>query len=165
MLVAQFAAHPTADILWGSRKFRSLWAVANGWHGDREDRLDFLVRYGMPAHVKAATIVDGFVSVELDVDENLLPRTSEARQFKLHLTLGFESDYWPGIAVDAVSRINDRWRGRDVVLKLYRWTNGGTVELAEDDGIANDPDVYWLHSRGYYGSGVHTDARQLHVSL
>ena len=165
VLLARYAAHPVVDVLWTSRRWRSRWAAANDWHADREDRLDALVRDGMPAHVKGATIVDDFVSLELDVDEAILPRTSEARQFKLHLTLGFASDYWTGIAFDAVARINARWRGHNVVFKIGRWTSGGTVELSEDDDIANDPDVHWLRSRGCYGNGVHVDPRHLHVSL
>jgi hypothetical protein len=165
LLVARFAAHPAAEILWSSRRWRRIWAAANDWHADREDRLDALARDGMQAYVKGATIVDEFVSLELDVDEAILPRTSKARDFKLHLTLGFESDYWPGIASDAVARLNARWRGHNVVFKIGRWTSGGTVELSKDDDIANDPDVHWLHSRGYYGNGVRVDPRHLHVSL
>ena len=111
------------------------------------------------------SVVDDFVSLELDVDEALLPRTGEARQFNLHLTLGFESDYWAGIAREAVARINERWIGRNVVFKIARWTSGGAVELAEDDDIATDDDVRWLHSRGYYGNSIHTDPRHLHISL
>ena len=165
LLLARYAAHPVVDVLWTSRRWRSRWAVANGWHANREDRLDALVRDGMPTFIKGATIVEDFVSLEVDVEESILPRTSDSRQFKLHLTLGFESDYWAGIALDAVARINERWRGRNIVFKIARWTSGGTVELAEDDDIATDDDVRWLHSRGYYGNGIHIDPRRLHMSL
>ena len=58
---------------------------------------------------RGATIIDDFVSVEVNVEETLLPRTSLERNFKLHLTLGYESDYSAGIARDAVTRINERW--------------------------------------------------------
>jgi hypothetical protein len=165
MLVASYAPHPAADLLWSSRKFRSLWAIANDWHADREDRLDYLVRYGMRTYIVGASIVEDFVSIEVFVDEALLPRTSAAREFKLHITLGFESDYGAGIARDAVIRINERWKGREVNLQLQRWTSGGTVELAWYEELAKDPDVHWLHSRGYYGNGIRIDSRQLHISL
>jgi hypothetical protein len=159
MLVAQFAPHPTVDALWTSRRWRSRWAVANGWHADRADRLDALVLHGMPAFIKGATIVEEFASVEVAVEESLLPRTSEARDFKLHLTLGYETDYGAGIARDAVSRINQRWSGRFVIIHLKQWTNGGTVELAWYDDLALDEDIAWLHSRGHYYK------RKLHISL
>ena len=158
-LIRRFTAHPTVDVLWTSRRWRSRWAVANGWHADREDRLDALVRGGMRTHIEGATIIDDFVSVEVNVEETLLPRTSLERNFKLHLTLGYESDYSAGIARDAVTRINERWRGRDVVLQLRRWTNGGTVELSRYEELALDEDIIWLHSRGYYYE------RNLHISL
>ena len=133
--------------------------MANGWHEDREDRLDSLVLHGMPVHIEAATIVDEFVSIEVNVDESLLPRTAEARGFNLHLTLGFESDYGVGIAREAVARINERWQGRVMVLRVAKWTNGGTVELAWYDDLALDEDIAWLHDRGHYWE------RKLHVSL
>jgi hypothetical protein len=159
VLIARFAPHPAVDVLWTSKRWRSRWAVANGWHANREDLLDALVHNGMPTRIEAATIVGDFVSIEVDVDEALLPRTGDMREFRLHITLGYESDYWAGIARDAVSRINERWSGRSVILKLRRWTNGGTVELARCEELALDEDIAWLHSRGYYND------RKLHVSL
>jgi hypothetical protein len=159
VLLARFAAHPIVDVLWTSKKWRSRWAVANGWHADREDRLDSLVLRGMPAFIKGATIVEEFASVELEVDEALLPRTSKARNFKLHLTLGYETDYGAGIAREAIARINQRWSNRFVLIHLKRWTNSGTVELAWYEELALDEDIAWLHSRGHYYD------RQLHISL
>ena len=132
-----------------------------GW----EARCDAIVRHGVPAIVKGATIVDGFVSVELDIDEAVLPRPSSMRPFDLHLTLGYESDYNKQILIEAVERINARWAGQWLPLRVSRYTCGGTIELARDDLLYNDPDIWWLHSRGYYGNGRYTRVRQLHISL
>ena len=115
--------------------------------------------------MKGATIVDGFVSVELDIDEAVLPRPRSMRPFDLHITLGYASDYGEQVLHDAVDRINKRWAGEWVPLRIERYTCGGTIELAMDDLLYNDPDIWWLHSRGYYGNGRMTRVRKLHISL
>jgi len=42
---------------------------------------------------------------------------------------------------------------------------GGSANLAPTDFLATDEDIRWLHSRGHYGNGLHTEPRQLHISL
>ena len=138
------------------------------WHVDWQRRLDAIVQHGLPAKVKVVSIAEGrygFIGVELDVDELILPRSHAMRNFDLHLTLGFKSDYGEGIAEDAVARLNDRWRGEWLMIRVSRYTSGGTVELAADDLLYLDDDIDWLHSRGWYGNGLRANPRPLHISL
>ena len=130
------------------------------WHANWQDRLDAIVRHGLPVKLRRTTIDDdGFISVGLEIDELILPRSHRMRGFHAHLTLGFRSDYGAGIAEAAVERINQRWQGEWMLIRVKRYTSGGTVELSADDMLYRDDDIYWLHSRGWYG------ARRLHISL
>ena len=175
-----FRPAPQARQLWGSsgsrqppvtamvkmtRKQPKKLAVKAEWLPDWKHRLDAIVRHGLPTLVKGASIVDGFASIELEVDEAILPRTHAMRGFGLHITLGYETDYGQGIAREAVNRINARWAGEWIPLKIKRYGSGGSVELSWDDMLYQDEDIYWLHSRGHYGNGVKCLPRQLHVSL
>ena len=97
--------------------------------------------------------------MHLEASEDILPRTHKMRNFPLHLSIAFRSDFRDGIAEEAVQRLRARWAGEWTILRFRRYTSGGTVELAVDELIAMDDDVAWLHSRGHYW------ARPLHVSL
>ena len=137
------------------------------WYADYYTRRDRLVRDGLlvlvrGAHIDAAT---GFVSIIIEANEGDLLRSNADRGFGLHLTWGFETDYAAGVAREAVVRLNERWAGRLVRLRIGWVGGGGSVQLAKDDELAMDPDVWWLHSRGWYGSGINVLPRGLHVSL
>jgi hypothetical protein len=140
-------------------------AVKGDWLPDWKPRLDAIVRHGLPTLIKGASIVDGFASIELEVDEAILPRTHTMRGFGLHITLGYETDYGEQVLRDAINRINSRWADEWIPLRIERYGSGGSVELAWDDMLLNDSDIYWLHSRGWYGNGVNCLPRKLHVSL
>ena len=137
------------------------------WHSDYDARRSRLEREGLLVYVRNARVdpITGFVAVYFDANESDLLRSNVDREFELHLTLGYASDYYAGIAEEAVGRINQRWRGRLVRLRVAWVGSGGSIQLGEDDPLASDPDIYWLHSRGCYGNGINVLARGLHVSL
>ena len=137
----------------------------DSWPSDWEARCEAIVRHGVPAFIKRASIIDDFVSVELEIDDAVLPRPSSMRPFDLHLTIGYASDYHIEIVTEAVERINKRWAGQWVPLRISRYGRGGTIELAEDDMLYQDEDIWWLHKKGFYGNGRRVRARQLHISL
>ena len=158
-LVRRLAQHPAATALWGSRKWRSLWGVANEWHADWEDREEALIANGMPVHIKGASLEDDFLAIHVDIAEDILIRPHAARGFPLHLSIGFKSDWSEGYAEAAVDSINSRWKGVDTVLKISWFGAGGTAFLAADEPLAQDYDVAWFYARGWYSD------RGLHISL
>ena len=137
------------------------------WYADYHIRKERLLVDGLPVLVRGALIdpTTGFIGVYFDANESDLLRSNVDRGFVLHLSLGFASDYHAGIAEHSVERINQRWRGRLLRLRVGWVGGGGSAQLARDDVLANDPDIRWLHSRGWYGNGVNVRARDLHVSL
>jgi hypothetical protein len=138
------------------------------WYADWQPRLLAIVRHGLPIKVIDVTIADdeyGFIGMELEVDELVLPRAHHMRNFPLHLSIGFLADYNSDIAREAVARIRARWSGEWMMLKIERYTSGGTVVLSKDDLLFQDEDIHWLHTRGWYGSGKAVRPRSLHISL
>ena len=137
------------------------------WYADYSARKDRLVADGLLVLVRGARIDPGtgFIGVYFDANEGDLLRSNADRGFELHMTLGFASDYYAGVAEDAVARINQGWCGRLVRLRVAWVGGGGSIQLSDADPLAGDPDVRWLHRRGHYGNGVRVRARGLHVSL
>ena len=137
------------------------------WYSDYQARCHRLLSNGLLVIVRGARIDPGtgFVSILLEANEGDLLRSNADREFDLHITIGYATDYCAGVAEDGVERINRRWRGRLARLKVSWIGGGGSIQLADDDPLASDPDVRWLHSRGYYGNGVLTRVSGLHVSL
>jgi hypothetical protein len=135
------------------------------WFPNWQERREAILRHGLPAVVLNARITDGFVAIYFDIDEQLLLRSHDARGFPLHLTLGYVSDYGDGVAEAAVARLNQRYAGQWLMLQIEWIGGGGSANLSPKDFLAMDEDVWWLHSRGHYGNGVHIKPRQLHVSL
>ena len=122
------------------------------------------MRHGLPARILGVSIGDddyGFISMHLEVDEDILPRAHKMRKFPLHLSIAFRSDFRYGVAEEAVQRLQARWAGEWTVLRIRRYTRGGTVELADDDLIVLGDDIAWLHARGFYS----TRSAAMHVSL
>ena len=137
------------------------------WYGDWELRKERLLRDGLLVLVRGINAEQGtgFIAAHLEANEADLPRSNVDRGFGLHLTIGFVSDYNPDVAAEAVARLNARWSGRLVRLRVSWLGNGGAAYLAEDDELAMDEDISWLHRRGWYGNGVNVLPRGLHVSL
>jgi hypothetical protein len=132
----------------------------DGWHANWEAKMNAIIRHGLPVKVRDVDIsADGFISLRMDVDELLLPRNHKARQFGLHLSLGFKSDYGKGVAEDAVRRLRNKYAGEWLPLRMAYYTSGDAVVLADDDVLATDDDISWLHSRGSYWK------RPVHISL
>ena len=137
------------------------------WYGDYWARHERLLDNGLLVLVRGARIDPGtgFIGVYFDANESDLLRSNADREFELHLTVGYASDYFVGVAEDCVDRINHRWRGRLVRLKVSWIGGGGSIQLAHDDLFVRDPDISWMHRRGWYGNGINCLPRQLHVSL
>ena len=158
-LVRRFTEHPVAACLWSSRRWLSRWGVANGRYEDWQERRDRMLVEGLPARIMGAIVRDDFFAVYVESDEAFLIRSHQERDFALHLTIGYASDWYEGMAEDAASRINERWQGRDVVLRIAWMGHGGAAFLAADESLALDVDIEWFHRRGYYSE------RGLHISL
>ena len=137
------------------------------WYSDYHTRREGLERDGLLVLVRGARIDPdtGFVALYLEANECDLLRSNVDRGFDLHVTLGYTSDYTHGVAHDAVDRINLRWRGRLVRLRVGWVGGGGSIQLSDDDPFACDPDIWWLQKKGHYGNGVNCLPRGLHVSL
>ena len=137
------------------------------WYADYEVRRSRLLQDGLLVLVQNVRIdpATGFIGIYLLANESDLLRSNADRGFDLHVSLGFASDYGDGVAVEAVERLNGRWRNRLLRLRISWVGGGGSVQLATDDFLYNDSDVWWLHSRGWYGNGLRVKPRNLHVSL
>ena len=121
------------------------------WHDDWKARLEAIVRHGLPVKILGVDIGDdyyGFISMHLDACEDILPRSHKMRKFPLHLSIAFRSDFRHGVAEEAVQRLSARWTGEWTVLRVRRYSSGGTIELADDDLFVLDDDIAWLHARG-----------------
>ena len=158
-LIRRFVEHPAATALWGSRKYRSLWGIANGWFPDWEDRRDRILTEGLPVFIVGAVLDEGFLSVHVDVEEDVLIRPHAARGFALHMSIGYAVDWDDGMAEAAVDEINKRWRGWATVLRIAWFGNGGTAFLHAKEPLALDYNISWLYARGRYWK------RGLHISL
>ena len=165
--VARGLVHPAAALLKADEKWQELAAVAQGWFPEWRHRINMLYVGGLDVDILEARIdpATGFVALYLDAWETFLPRSHAERGFPLHLTLGFASDYGEGVAAQAVARINHRWAGREHELRIAHVGRGGAAALHHDEPLYQDPDIWWLHSRGHYGNGRWVRPRQLHVSL
>ena len=137
------------------------------WYSDYSARKERLLRDGLLVLVRGARIEpdSGFMAIHLDANEGELLRGHVDRGFALHMTLGYSSDYADGVAAETIERVNRRWAGRLVRLRVAWVGSGGSAQLADDDPIACDEDVTWLHRRGWYGNGQHVRPRGLHMSL
>ena len=155
-LVRRFTEHPAAACLWTSRRWLVLWGVANGRFADWQDRRDAMLANGLPVRIRGAEIHGDFFAVFVEASEEVLIRSHVERSFELHMTVGYVTDWWPGTAAECAVRINDRWRDRDVVLKISWMGSGGAAYLHEDEPLSQDADIAWLYKRGhYYERGMH----------
>ena len=159
MLVAQFAPHPAAAALWTSRRWLRLWGITNGRYADWQERQEAIISHGLPILIRGAEIRGEFVAVFVEISESVLIRSHVERGFDLHMTIGYRKDWGDGIAEDCIAHINNRWRGREVVLKIAWMGSGGAAFLAEDDALGLDYDIAWLYARGWYAD------RGMHISL
>ena len=136
------------------------------WFPNWQERRAWLERNGLPVIIQEARVqADGFVALYLSADDAVLLRSNAHREWDLHITLGYTTDYPVGVAELLCEHINARWAGRFHVLDAEWIGKGGTVQIRRTDPIAEDPLVHWLHKVGHYGNGRHVRPRQLHVSL
>ena len=76
-----------------------------------------------------------------------------------HLSIGYASDWRPGVAEECRARLSERWVGRDLRILISWMSNSGAAFIHDDDWLALDYDIAWLHRRGHYWD------RGLHISL
>ena len=106
---------------------------------------------GMLLTIREASVEEGtgFIAIWVEAEEAILPRPHLARGFNLHRSIGKLHNYFTqDIVYDALGRINARWAGRSLRLRINRM--GGTAELHPNDPLAADEDLVWLHDRGCY---------------
>jgi hypothetical protein len=136
------------------------------WFPNWQERREAIMRHGLPIIFEEVRLSpDGFLALYLRADEALLPRSHVSRGFDLHITLGYASDYPKGVAELVRDQINAAWTGRFHVLDIEWVGEGGAAMIHAEDPVAQDPLITWAHKTGYYGNGLHTKPRQLHVSL
>jgi hypothetical protein len=134
-----------------------------GYRADYYEWKEAVVQNGLPATIRGVELLppwngDRLLALAVDIDEAFLPRSHEARGFKLHMTLIFESELTDALAADAL-RVHQRWAGRHVILRIDWVGSGGAAFLDAADPLAADAEVRQLHGAGYYAS------RGLHISL
>ena len=130
------------------------------------ERAKLLEKHGLPVIFTEARIEDnGFFALYLQADEALLPRDHASRGWELHVSLGYRSDYPEGTAELFRDHINAVWSERYHVLNVEWVGEGGAAMIHEADPLNQDLLIQAAHVCGYYGNGLHTNPRQLHVSL
>ena len=98
------------------------------WYSDYHARCDRLLADGLLVLVNGWRIDrdTGFMGMYFTANEGDLLRSNVDRGFDLHLSLGFASDYYAGIAEEAARVLNDRWAGRLIRLKVGWIGSGGS---------------------------------------
>ena len=136
------------------------------WFPNWQERREWLERNGLPIIFEEARVqADGFVAIYLSADDAVLLRSNAHREWDLHITLGYASDYPKGVAELVRDQINAAWSNRFHVL-IVEWVGEGAAAMIHaEDLITQDPLIAWAHRNGHYGNGLHTKPRQLHVSL
>ena len=81
------------------------------WFPDYKERRAWLERNGLPVIFEEARVSDGFVALYLRADAVLL-RSNAHREWDLHITLGYTTDYPVGVAELLCEHINALWAGR-----------------------------------------------------
>ena len=136
------------------------------WYPNWQERREAIMHHGLPVIFEEARLSpDGFLALYLRADEALLPRSHVSRGFDLHITLGYASDYPKGVAEMVRDNINAVWANSFHVLDIEWVGEGGAAMIRATDPVAENLLIKWAHKTGYYGNGLHTNPRQLHVSL
>ena len=136
------------------------------WAPNWEERLAWVAQNGLPVVFAEARVEDnGLFALYLRADEALLPRSDVSRGWELHISLGYESDYPPGVAEALREAINAAWAERYHVLDIEWFGNGGAAMVRGSDPVSQDLVIQVAHRCGHYGNGVRVKPRQLHVSL
>ena len=84
----------------------------------------------------------------LCVDEALLPRSDVSRGWELHISLGYKSDYPPGVAEVLCEAINVAWVDRYHVLDI-EWVGKGGAAMVRGSDPFKGPLIHAAHSCGH----------------
>ena len=98
------------------------------WAPNREERLAWVARNGLPVIFTEARVEDnGFFALYLRADEALLPRGDVSRGWELHISLGHKSDDPEGVAEVLCEAISAAWADRYHVLDIEWVGKGGAA--------------------------------------
>ena len=130
-----------------------------GWYPDWQRRVDRLKAAGLPVVVQGLQVApNGFLALQLQADDAVLPRSNRDRGFPLHISIGMLHHY-PPEAISMARRFAARWQGRPHVLPIEWVGVGGAAMVRRADPLVSDPDFLMLHRNSWYAD------RQPHVSL
>ena len=130
-----------------------------GWHPDWQRRVDRLLAAGLPVVVQGLQVApNGFLALQLQADDAVLPRRNRDRGFPLHISIGMLHHY-PPEAINTARRFAARWQGRPHVLPIEWVGVGGAAMVRRADPLVSDPDFLTLHRNSWYRG------RQPHLSL
>ena len=83
-----------------------------GWYPDWQRRVDRLKAAGLPVVVQGLQVApNGFLALQLQADDAVLPRSNRDRGFPLHISIGMLHHY-PPEAIKTARRFAARWQGR-----------------------------------------------------
>ena len=130
-----------------------------GWYPDWQHRVDRIKALGLPVVVQGLQVApDGFLALQLQADDAVLPRSNRDRGFPLHISIGLLRHY-PPEGINMARRFAARWQGRPHVLPIEWVGVGGAAMVRRSDALVSDPDFLQLHRNSWYAD------RQPHVSL
>jgi hypothetical protein len=128
------------------------------WFPDWELRAERIKLRGLPCTIVGVAWFDELLVLEVDISEEVLPRSHHARGFALHISLLFAQEFVEHLHHHAVS-LHRRWAGRRVRLPV-QWVGSGGAAMLDPSGLlASDLDLQALHKAGWYSD------RQVHISL
>jgi hypothetical protein len=128
------------------------------WFPDWEARAELIKRRGIPCTIVGLAWFDDLLVLQVDIPEEILPRSHLDRGFNLHVSLLFAEEFTEDLHLHAVS-LHRRWAGRRVRLPVEWVGYGGAAMLNPNGSLASDPDLQALHKAGWYSD------RQVHISL
>jgi hypothetical protein len=134
------------------------------WCGDWQQRRDRMFSEGLPLRILDFRIQAdewGFIAMYVEIDENLLPRTHEARGFELHFSMGYlkelvDSGHPASSIHDMVVLLNARYAGSLHIMNVEWMGKGGTAYFHLDDPLLLDPIVDFIFNHaGLAWKGAH----------
>jgi hypothetical protein len=140
----------------GSRQELEDWAFTHIPADEFERAKANIMRYGQTAIAHVRTNDRGFQSIDLEPVpgrfwsfETQAKRDEWARQnWKFHISLTYQHDSKEHPEV--YKRVERRWDGQLVTIRIKKIHPSGNLELDDTDGIGADPNVQQLYKTGTY---------------
>ena len=120
------------------------------WFPNYYERRAWLERNGLPVIIQEARVTpDGFVAIYLSADDAVLLPSNANREWDLHITLGYTSDYPEGVAEVLRQHINAAWAGRSTCS-----TRSGSARAALCKSVPPTPSQRTRSSSGCTGTAT-----------